>query len=54
VLSTAGPDKAPPPRLAKTAQDDLYQPNALSVLRRRLVHIEHAARRVAQLAKEAT
>ncbi len=52
VLGAAGPDKAPP-RLSKTAQDDLYQPNAASVLRRRLVHIEHAARRVAQLAKEA-
>ncbi|HEX4292929.1 MAG TPA: FUSC family membrane protein [Rhizomicrobium sp.] len=49
ILGAAEPDKAPP-RLSKTAQDDLYQPNALSVLRRRLVHIEHAARRVARLA----
>jgi uncharacterized membrane protein YccC len=49
ALSGAGPEK-PPPRLSKTARDDLYQPNGLSVLKRRLVHIEHAARRVAGLA----
>ncbi|HWD29513.1 MAG TPA: FUSC family membrane protein [Rhizomicrobium sp.] len=50
VLSGAGPEKTTPPRLSKTARDDLYQPNGLSVLKRRLVHIEHAARRVAGLA----
>ncbi len=31
--------------LSKTPRDDLYQPNGMSVLKRRLVHIEHAARR---------
>ena len=51
VLSTAAPAKAPP-RLSKTSRDDLAQPNAMAVLKRRLVHIEHAARRVAGLAKD--
>ncbi|MEJ1969532.1 MAG: FUSC family membrane protein [Rhizomicrobium sp.] len=49
ILGAPAPDKTPP-RLAKTARDDLYQPNGMSVLKRRLIHIEHAARRVAQLA----
>lgn len=51
-ILTTTPDKAPA-RLSKTSRDDLYQPNGLSVLRRRLVHIEHAARRVAKLAADA-
>lgn len=51
ILDTNAPPEKTPPRLAKTAKDDLYQPNGLSVLRRRLVHIEHAARRVAKLAQ---
>jgi len=51
VLGSAPAQKAPP-RLSKTTKDDLLQPNSMSVLKRRLVHIEHAARRVAGLAKE--
>jgi uncharacterized membrane protein YccC len=50
ILGAAPPEKAPP-RLSKTSRDDLYRPDGVSVLRRRLVHIEHAARRVAGLAK---
>jgi uncharacterized membrane protein YccC len=50
ILGAAQPEKAPP-RLSKTSRDDLYRPDGVSVLRRRLVHIEHAARRVAGLAK---
>lgn len=53
IFDAAEPAKAPP-RLAKSTADDLYQPNGLAVLRRRLVHIEHAARRVALLAKTLT
>jgi len=49
ILGSA-PAEKPPPRLSKTSRDDLYQPNGMSVLKRRLVHIEHAARRVAGLA----
>jgi uncharacterized membrane protein YccC len=49
ILSSA-PAQKPPPRLAKTARDDLHQHEAMSVLKRRLVHIEHAALRVAGLA----
>jgi uncharacterized membrane protein YccC len=49
ILDGASDEKVPP-RLSKTPRDDLYQPNGLSVLKRRLVHIEHAARRVAGLA----
>lgn len=49
ILECGGPQKAPP-RLAKTPRDDLYQPNGMSVLKRRLVHIEHAAQRVVRLA----
>ena len=51
ILGSAPTEKAPP-RLSKTSRDDLYQPNGMSVLKRRLVHIEHAARRVAGLAKD--
>ncbi|MEJ0044019.1 MAG: FUSC family membrane protein [Rhizomicrobium sp.] len=51
ILDTAPSEKAPP-RLSKTSRDDLYQPNGMSVLKRRLVHIEHAARRVAGLAQD--
>jgi uncharacterized membrane protein YccC len=50
ILDAPGDGKAPP-RLSKTGRDGLYQPNGFSVLKRRLVHIEHAARRVAMLAK---
>jgi uncharacterized membrane protein YccC len=53
ILDSAAPPEKAPVRLSKTARDDLYQPNGLSVLKRRLVHIEHAARRVAQLAANA-
>jgi uncharacterized membrane protein YccC len=51
VLSGGPPQEKTPPRLSKMVHDDLYQPNGLSVLKRRLVHIEHAARRVAGLAQ---
>lgn len=50
ILTPGTPAERVPPRLSKTSQDDLYQPNGVSVLKRRLVHIEHAARRVAKLA----
>jgi uncharacterized membrane protein YccC len=50
ILTPGTPAEKAPSRLSKTAMDDLFQPNGLSVLKRRLVHIEHAARRVAQLA----
>ncbi len=49
ILGSAPAEKVPP-RLSKTSRDDLHQPNGMSVLKRRLVHIEHAARRVAGLA----
>jgi uncharacterized membrane protein YccC len=52
ILDPAAPPEKAPPRLSKTGRDDLYAPNGLSVLKRRLVHIEHAARRVARLAAE--
>jgi uncharacterized membrane protein YccC len=51
ILDAPCEEKAPR-RLTRTERDDLYQPNGMSVLKRRLVHIEHAARRVAMLAKE--
>ncbi|MBV9418985.1 MAG: hypothetical protein JO348_04365, partial [Alphaproteobacteria bacterium] len=51
ILSSPSQEKAPA-RLSKTSNDDLYQPNGMSVLKRRLVHIEHAAKRVAALAAE--
>jgi uncharacterized membrane protein YccC len=54
ILTPGTPAQKAPPRLSKTGRDDLYQPNGLSVLKRRLVHIEHAARRVARLAREAS
>ncbi|HEY0105886.1 MAG TPA: FUSC family membrane protein [Rhizomicrobium sp.] len=39
-----------PPRLGATPGGDPYLPSGMSVLKRRLVHIEHAAQRVAGLA----
>jgi uncharacterized membrane protein YccC len=54
ILTPGTPPEKAPARLSKTSLDDLFQPNGLSVLKRRLVHIEHAARRVAQLAAGAT
>jgi len=53
ILTPGTPSEKAPSRLSKTSLDDLFQPNGLSVLKRRLVHIEHAARRVAQLASAA-
>jgi len=53
ILTPGTPAEKTPARLSKTSMDDLFQPNGLSVLKRRLVHIEHAARRVAQLASAA-
>ena len=53
AILDGGPAGKAPPHLAKTARDDLYQPNGMSVLKRRLVHIEHAAQRVARLAGDA-
>ncbi len=50
ILDPATPPEQAPPRLAKASRTDLYQPNGLSVLRRSLIHIEQAARRVAGLA----
>ena len=50
ILTPGAPPEKAPARLSKTSTDDLFLPNGLSVLKRRLVHIEHAARRVAQLA----
>jgi uncharacterized membrane protein YccC len=54
ILTPGAAAERAPPRLSKTGRDDLYQPNGLSVLKRRLVHIEHAARRVAGLARDAS
>ncbi|MEI9993906.1 MAG: FUSC family membrane protein [Rhizomicrobium sp.] len=48
TLGGKGDGKKASPRLG--AATDLHQPNGMAVLKRRLVHIEHAARRVAQLA----
>lgn len=53
TLDGTAPDKKAPARLAHAGRGDFYQPNGLPVLRRRLVHIEHAARRVAKLAAAA-
>ncbi|HXC56267.1 MAG TPA: FUSC family membrane protein [Rhizomicrobium sp.] len=52
VLETlaGGATKMPPPRLRAKTRGDLYQPSGMAILKRRLVHIEHAARRVASLA----
>jgi len=49
ILSGTAPAKAPP-RLARLTSEDLARPNGMSALKRRLVHIEHAALRVAGLA----
>ncbi|MBS0471650.1 MAG: FUSC family protein [Proteobacteria bacterium] len=51
ILSERGENRAPP-RLTKNERDDLTTPNGFAVLKRRLVHIEHAARRVAALARD--
>ncbi|MBL6852794.1 MAG: FUSC family protein [Alphaproteobacteria bacterium] len=53
ILTPDGPPDKAPPRLSKGGMDDLFQPNASSTLKRRLVHIEHAARRVVHLASAA-
>ncbi|HEY4974699.1 MAG TPA: FUSC family protein [Steroidobacteraceae bacterium] len=51
-LTTRGGDLKSPERLTRVTRDDLLKPNGMSVLKRRLIHIDHAAQRVARLADE--
>jgi uncharacterized membrane protein YccC len=51
ILSGGAAQKTPA-RLARLAPDELLKPNGMTVLKRRLIHIEHAALRVAGLANE--